>query len=642
MRIRTLLILASILFSIFASALIAIFVSYAVADDAQKKYSAMVEEVAKTQANNLTSFFASYKRKINVARYNTVINSYAADPTNEEKAAAAQREMNAIIGEDTNITSLYLLSESNGGSTVLMCDSESQYQSADFQPMEAEDCFYVMRSEESETKDYRLVVFYNLTRDVKLVVVSSCAELNRLMLNSSFTGNGRLLLVDPLNNVIDDTKMLGNLFDQNMPEYAKIKEMLDSGLTAPTQVISYEVSRMSRLGIFFPVEGGWTLVATSVSRQADEYAAVPMNGLIWTAVAVCLVFTALGILFSIGATKPLYVIENTLQQIRRGDHEARINLVAKNEYGEIASLFNDLMDDVVVSEGRYRTIVEMSDNVIFEWNLESGDVLFSQNFNRKFSYRAPSDSFEDSFLNKCKLHPDDADRYHKDIEQLAKGHIWEQNEYRWKNMYGDYIWVLIRIAAISDKDGKVMKIVGVVVDIDRAKKNEKVLSARARYDALTGLYKRETVESMINNEIELISVRKNEFAILFVDVDDFKHFNDDFSHATGDQVLQFVARAIQDTIKNFGISGRYGGDEFVICVRNSEINDPARVAQDIIARLKDGFVCDLGERLSVNVSIGISVVHNSVRRVSEIIGQADDAMYKVKKSGKSNFMFVSE
>jgi diguanylate cyclase (GGDEF)-like protein/PAS domain S-box-containing protein len=639
MRIRTLLILASILFSIFASTLIAIFISVSVTDDAQKKYSALVEEIAHTQTDNLASFFASYKRKINVAVHNVVINSYAADHSDPDMTAAAQKAVDSLIGEDTNITSLYLLDANN---TVLMKDSEAQYQSKDFQFMQEDECFYVMSSEQNDRTDYRLVIYYQLTDDVRLVVVSSCAELNRFMLNSAFSGNGRLLLVDPLKNVIDDTKMLGNLFEQNMPEYSKIREVLSDELTQPTDVMKYEVSRIARSGIIFPVEGGWALVATSESQQADKYVTVSLNSLIWTAVAVCMVFTALGILFSISATKPLYIIENTLQQIRRGDHEARINLVAKNEYGEIASLFNDLMDDVVVSEGRYRTIVEMSDNVIFEWNLETNDVLFSQNFNRKFSYRAPSDSFEDSFLNKCKLHPDDADRYHRDIEQLAQGQIWEQNEYRWKNMYGDYIWVLIRIAAITDKDGKVMKIVGVVVDIDRAKKNEKVLSARARYDALTGLYKRETVESMINNEIELISVRKNEFAILFVDVDDFKHFNDDYSHATGDQVLQFVARAIQDTIKNFGISGRYGGDEFVICVRNSEINDPARVAQDIISRLKDGFVCDLGERLSVNVSIGISVVHNSVRRVSEIIGQADDAMYKVKKSGKSNFMFVSE
>ena len=267
-------------------------------------------------------------------------------------------------------------------------------------------------------------------------------------------------------------------------------------------------------------------------------------------------------------------------------------------------------------------------------------VFFSNNFNKKFSYRAPSDHFGDSFLLKAKLHEEDAERYKQDLEALGRGEEFKHNEYRMKNIYGDYIWVLIRTATLRDKEGNPLKIVGVILDIDRAKKSEQQLTTRASFDALTELYNRETIESQIDNEITLSEARKSEMAVLFIDVDDFKHYNDQYSHATGDQVLKFVARTIKGTVNEFGFAGRYGGDEFIACIRNAEINDPTRAAQDIISKLEEGFECD-GVHLTVSVSIGISMIKDDYNtRVEYIIGKADDAMYSVKKNGKSNYAFI--
>ncbi len=76
-------------------------------------------------------------------------------------------------------------------------------------------------------------------------------------------------------------------------------------------------------------------------------------------------------------------------------------------------------------------------------------------------------------------------------------------------------------------------------------------------------------------------------------------------------------------------------------MRNAETNDPAQIAQDIIAKLDSGFDADVGERLTVSVSIGIAVIKDDYNtRVEYLIGKADDAMYSVKKSGKSNFAFI--
>ena len=443
-----------------------------------------------------------------------------------------------------------------------------------------------------------------------------------------------VFLVDPTGSIVTTQTVVGTM-ESAPQQYAVYQSAVANADVNVKRYISGE-----NLDYVKKTLNGWTVVAANQLSAATLGATSTMGNIAALAVVLCIVFIVLGIILIISVTKPFYKISDTLLKISRGDHDARVDIMSRNEYGDIARVFNDIMDTIIVSESRYRTIIEMSDNIIFEWNFQNNEVTFSNNFNKKFSYRAPSDHFADSFLLKCKVHPEDADRYKTDLEKLAKGENFKHNEYRWKNIYGDYIWVLIRTATINDKDGNPIKVVGVIVDIDRAKKSENMLTARASFDSLTGVYNRETIESAINNEIELIGVRKNQFAILFVDIDDFKFYNDQYSHATGDQVLRFTATTIKNAIGENGLAGRYGGDEFIICLKNAEENDPALIAESILNTLKDGFDSDSGDHLSVNVSIGISIITDNSKRVDEIIGQADDAMYKIKKAGKSNYGFL--
>lgn len=494
----------------------------------------------------------------------------------------------------------------------------------------------------------RLVVKYTVG-DYYIVTFFNNTALKSFATSSQFANNSKLVLIDPNGSIMHDS-YIGNTSDKKNSAYLKFTDAAQTG--SAVEVDNFKgtdsgviptISFTSKMPtINEGEEGNWTLAIIAETDKAYTLSGEAMGAIVGMIVLVAIIFIAGAIVLVFIITKPIKAIEETLVKVHRGDHEARINVIANNEYGQIARTFNDLIDDIVVSEGRYRSIVEMSDNIIFEWNFKSNDVFFSNNFNKKFSYRAPSDHFGDSFLLKVKVHPEDNDRYHKDLEKLSKGEEFEGNEYRWKNIYGDYIWILLRTATIRDRDGNIAKIVGVIVDIDRAKKSEKLLTERASYDSLTGLYNRESIERTIDNEIELINVRKSEVAILFIDVDDFKIYNDKYSHATGDQVLKFVANTINFVIKGFGTAGRYGGDEFVACVRNIETNEPTRVARDILSGLKEGFTSDNGDKLSVNASIGISIIKDSSMPVDEIIGMADDAMYKIKKNGKSNFGILNK
>ena len=472
-------------------------------------------------------------------------------------------------------------------------------------------------------------------------ISSSATFISKMTDNSTFYNQGKVIVVDPRNNWTSGAGYNNNLENQYTSVVTSRIASLEDGV--PTEIITYNAANGENLACMVRVGGedGLTALVSCPSNRSGIFSGQAVSPIIAVVVIMAIIGIAGAIVVSFIVTRPLKTIEETLVKIRRGDHEARISTVSNNEYGMISRAFNNLVDEIVVSEDRYRTITDMSDNIIFEWNFKTNEVFFSNNFNKKFSYRAPSDHFADSFLLKAKIHPDDAERYRNDLDALEKGKSFERNEYRIKNIYGDFIWVLMRTATLHDKEGKPLKVVGVMVDIDRAKKSEQQLTERASFDALTELFNRETVESQIDNEISLSEVRKSEMAVLFIDVDDFKHFNDNYSHATGDQVLKFVANTIKGVVGEYGFAGRYGGDEFIACIRNAELNDPSISAQMIIERLEKGFDTDAGERLTVSVSIGIAVIKDDYNtRVEYLIGKADDAMYSVKKSGKSNYAFI--
>ncbi len=640
MKVKTMITIATICFSIIPMIVYGIFANIFVKNNAEEEFRAQIKDVIANQSFALEAYLKSVHSEIATLSDIELVKSAARNGQPDDKAGDF---LSRVASENKTIQSVRLVNAdgkiiagTNAGSDVDDFSSFSEYEDDVLYFNDVEQTASATMFVKREIGGCTLLIDYNISNELFI---------SNLALNSTFYKNGVVLFIDPKQNW---TTGSGNYNNTGLARYTSAITDRFASLedNAPTEIISYtdatsndnSVAAMVRVG---GENGIIVLASCPVNGNADLWVGTATSPIVAAAVLLAVICIAAAIVIPIMITRPLKVIEETLVKIRRGDHEARISTVSNNEYGQISRAFNNLVDEIVVSEDRYRTIIEMSDNIIFEWNFKTNEVFFSNNFNQKFSYRAPSDHFGDSFLLKAKLHPEDADRYRDDLDKLEKGKNFERNEYRMKNIYGDFIWVLMRTATLHDKDGKPLKVVGVMVDIDRAKKSEQQLTERASYDALTELYNRETIESQIDNEIALSAARKSEMAVLFIDVDDFKHYNDNYSHATGDQVLKFVAKTIKGVVADFGFAGRYGGDEFIACVRNAEINTPTSVAQQIISRLDEGFEADIGERLTVSVSIGIALIKDDYNtRVEYLIGKADDAMYSVKKSGKSNYAII--
>lgn len=636
MKIKTTIMIAAILFAIIPMIALATVTNIMVRNDGEKMYDSELKSMATAQASAMQTILDKVHADADVLTAMPGIKNAGSLGSSEK--ADANDILNRFMGDNPLIHSISVVDSS--GKIVLGSNEGSSYPNfADYADYKDGVLYFdeVLGSSgdntlmfiKSKLNNATLFLNYNLGGDNSIIARFASAI--------TFYNQGGTLIIDSNNCWSTGTMVNGNL---NSTVTGIIPSLSDN---IASDIFDFDGTNGSSKGILVRVGGedGLTALVSIPANKTGFYSSKSLTPIIGVAVLISIAAIVVSVFVSKVATRPLNNIEETLVKILRGDHEARIKTIANNEYGQMSRAFNNIVDEIVVGEDRYKVISEMSDNIIFEWNFKTNDVNFSNNFNKKFSYRPPSDHFGDSFLMKAKIHPEDADRYRTDLDQLEKGRNFENNEYRIKNIYGDFIWILIRTATLNDADGKPLKAVGVMVDIDRAKKSEAKLTEQASYDALTELYNRETIESQIDNEISLSEMRQSEMAVLFIDVDDFKHYNDNYSHATGDQVLKFLAKTIKEAVDGIGFAGRYGGDEFIAMIRNAEVNDPAEIAQKLIDKLAAGFDADVGERLGVSVSIGIAVIKDDYNtRVEYLIGKADDAMYSVKKSGKANYAFI--
>lgn len=639
MKFKTILMIAAMLFAIIPMVIFAVLSNGELSVSGETEFRNTVISVAKNQAAPLNGVINGAKSDMTfLAGIDAVKGAAVSGSTN----ADADAVMKAFADNNPLVVNAVIVN--NNGKIIAGTNSGSELENYKGYSSYKDDALYFNDASGKTNTNSTMIIKKNFGQCFILIsynIADNNSLISRICDNSKFYEQGNIMIIDSNGNW-STGKGYNNKNTLNSEISAKIPGLVDDAATDSFTYTGSDGSENLSAMVKIGGENGLVAVVSCPSARAVQFSRNSSTMIIAITVTLSVISAIAAIVISGSVTSPLKKIQKTLETIRNGDHEARISNMNNNEYGQLSRAFNNLVDDIVVSEDRYRNISEMSDNIIFEWNFKTNEVVFSNNFNKKFSYRAPSNHFGDSFLLKAKIHPDDLDRYRSDLDQLEKGKNFERNEYRIKNIYGDFIWVLMRTATLKDNDGKPVKVVGVMVDIDRGKKSEQQLTERASFDALTELYNRETIENQIDNEISLSEMRKSEMAVLFIDVDDFKHYNDNYSHATGDQVLKFLAKTIKTEVDGIGFAGRYGGDEFIVLLRNAETNDPALFAQRIIAKLNEGFDADIGERLTVSVSIGIALIKDNYNtRVEYLIGKADDAMYSVKKSGKSNYAFIN-
>ncbi|MEC4895766.1 MAG: EAL domain-containing protein [Oscillatoria sp. PMC 1051.18] len=222
-------------------------------------------------------------------------------------------------------------------------------------------------------------------------------------------------------------------------------------------------------------------------------------------------------------------------------------------------------------------------------------------------------------------------------EKLFKGEISHfQIESRYLTKQNQIVYAVLQVAVVRDARGEPLHLLGQFLDISDRKRAEEQLIYDALHDALTGLANR----NLLMERLELALKRKKRhpdylFAVLFLDLDRFKVVNDSLGHLVGDCLLIQVANILNKVVRSTDLVARLGGDEFIILLEELRgISDATRIAERILAEVREPFLLDERE-VFTTASIGIVFSSSEYQQASELLRDADIALYRAKEKGKA-------
>lgn len=228
------------------------------------------------------------------------------------------------------------------------------------------------------------------------------------------------------------------------------------------------------------------------------------------------------------------------------------------------------------------------------------------------------------------------------VKQLHQHGSWE-GEVWLKRRDGEHYPAWVGITAVLDDEGDLASYVCFFTDISERKASEQRIHRLAYYDALTHLPNRTLFQDRLYTALQQAERHKAWVVLMFLDLDRFKPINDSLGHAAGDRMLKDMAQRLLACVDDDDTVARMGGDEFTLLLqprasREMALNRAIHVAENILGSLVRPFVLENRE-FFVTASIGIALSPQDGSELSQLMKNADTAMYHAKERGKNNFQF---
>ena len=287
---------------------------------------------------------------------------------------------------------------------------------------------------------------------------------------------------------------------------------------------------------------------------------------------------------------------------------------------------------------RISTIFENTTEAVVVLDREFNIISVNNSFCRNFGFQ-DYEIINHNFFKKI-LSMINREQYQEIIEALAKKSKWN-GEIEIKNKYNSIYTELLTINKIVDENLEISNYFAIFNDITELKKTQKKLKEMAFYDNLTKLPNRTLLNENLKQIFNSSRREKKRFAILFLDLDNFKYVNDTFGHDIGDELLIVISNRIKTTLRKNDILARIGGDEFVVVLENiKDEHSISIVAKKIINAISKKVSISKHE-FFVGVSIGIAIYPTDSTSLVELNKYADLAMYNAKENGKNRYKFFN-
>lgn len=287
---------------------------------------------------------------------------------------------------------------------------------------------------------------------------------------------------------------------------------------------------------------------------------------------------------------------------------------------------------------RYEIILARTENILFEWDLMSDTISFSDAWEGIFGFPPVTHEARKGLADGGFFHPEDIPLLLRRIQALEDGASCQMAELRIAKRNGGYLWCRFRATALRDAEGILRKIGGIIINIDEEKRTGQALQDRAERDALTDMLNKQTAQSRAREYLRQCAQGVG-CAMLVIDLDNFKYINDRYGHMFGDAVLSQAAQEIKKQFRAQDIVGRIGGDEFMVLLRGTRNRQlVAERCARLAAILRELFrkqpnACPL------SCSIGVAISPDDGMTYEDLFRHADQALYQAKNQGKDGYVF---
>jgi len=283
---------------------------------------------------------------------------------------------------------------------------------------------------------------------------------------------------------------------------------------------------------------------------------------------------------------------------------------------------------------RLATALAATGDTVFDWDLD-GDRLWLSDGWAALSGLAAACERPAAWIEQ--VHPADREGLQGAIRaHLEGGAPRFEHEHRLRHAEGGLRWVLARGRALRDERGRAVRLCGTLMDVTARRAAAERALHDALHDPLTRLPNRNLFLDLVKRSFARARRREDDaFAVLFLDLDDFKAVNDGLGHAAGDELLLQVARRLQLCLRAGDTLARQGGDEFTILLEDLQAPDDAqRVARRIHEAMAAPFEIS-GQEVFATVSIGVALSAPGQTRAEDLLLDADTAMYRAKAQGRA-------